>query len=685
LCSCVEHRPRRLLLAIALTGIFTASAPAAWAPLAPASAAAQDTLWYQQCANGGTSMLNPYAQSGFAQGTSCPTSSGGNQYRGVWTVGTWPVPGHNLAHWEVDAPPNIRIAAANVPEMADQDGSYYWGQFFYWDSGNSGWLTNLNGSAGSWGWQNFSPSSYFGWELSCNASSQCGTTSAYFDVFDLQLKGYEYQTPSIIAGPVSGGNNLWYQGGKWVHGSLPIDIAASDPSGVCRALVSWDGQTVQDTGDRPSNDAYWDQCDPNHASDSQQVFFSGATINTTTAVPGSATGVPLVLMAHNASWNYSTNSVDWTSDSESINVDNLPVGLSLNGPTDVPVTAGTQYVTATATSGPSGVGSIMCSVDGSPSTAEQLSGAGSQTATAQVPVSGLGVHTVSCYATNRAVDGNGAATASPTQTWSLKIGEPVQIYAGFPKTTRDCHRVRERVRKRIKRVRRCGSRTRERQTERVRFGRRVTLSGWVVTADGTPLAHVPVTIMTAPDEESYSWQQIAVVTTSSEGGWSATLPPGPSRLIEAYYAGAATLEQSTSVPVRVLVPAKIRLIRIWPPRVAWGGTIRITGQLLGGYLPPGGALVRLRIGYGRSFTTYGVQEHVTGNGRFSTTYTFGLGDPSVYRSYWFQIASLPMGNYPWAPAASGKRFVLVGGHPATPKPPAHHRHKRRRHHRHRKR
>ena len=86
-----------------------------------------------------------------------------------------------------------------------------------------------------------------------------------------------------------------------------------------------------------------------------------------------------------------------------------------------------------------------------------------------------------------------------------------------------------------------------------------------------------------------------------------------------------------------------------PSRVPWGGTVRIVGQLVGGYLPPGGALVRLRIGYGSARTTYGVQEHVTGDGRFSTTYTFGLGDPSVFRTYWFQIASLPMGNYPFAP------------------------------------
>jgi hypothetical protein len=83
--------------------------------------------------------------------------------------------------------------------------------------------------------------------------------------------------------------------------------------------------------------------------------------------------------------------------------------------------------------------------------------------------------------------------------------------------------------------------------------------------------------------------------------------------------------------------------------------------MIGGDRPPGGALVRLRIGIGSARTTYGVREHVTGAGRFTTTYTFALGEPSVPKAYWFQTASLPMGNYPYAPAASRHVSVLVGG------------------------
>jgi hypothetical protein len=97
--------------------------------------------------------------------------------------------------------------------------------------------------------------------------------------------------------------------------------------------------------------------------------------------------------------------------------------------------------------------------------------------------------------------------------------------------------------------------------------------------------------------------------------------------------------------------------------------VRIVGRLEGGYLPPGGALVRLWIGSGSAYTTFGVQEHVGGSGRVGTTYTFGAGQPSAYESFWMQVASLPMGNYPYVPANSRKLTVLVGGHPAALLPP----------------
>jgi hypothetical protein len=198
----------------------------------------------------------------------------------------------------------------------------------------------------------------------------------------------------------------------------------------------------------------------------------------------------------------------------------------------------------------------------------------------------------------------------------------------------------------------------------VPYGHRVTIHGLYTTSQGVPLAGQPVHIVAAPANQSNAFTELTTSTTNADGKWSATLPSGPSRVVRAVTDGTATILPSSS-QVTTIVPAKIELLKVSPRRVAWGGTVHLVGRLLGGYLPPGGALVRLRIGYGSTFNTYGVEEHVSGNGRFSTVASFGPGDPAVFRTYWFQIASLPMGNYPYAPAASKRVPVVVGGHPRT--------------------
>ena len=197
---------------------------------------------------------------------------------------------------------------------------------------------------------------------------------------------------------------------------------------------------------------------------------------------------------------------------------------------------------------------------------------------------------------------------------------------------------------------------------RVPYGHSVTIHGVYTTSEGAPLSGQPVHIVGAPDNHTNGFTPLATVTTGPSGSWTATIPAGPSRVIQAVTNGTATVLPSSG-QVTTIVPADIKLLSVWPRHVAWGGTVHLVGQLLGGYLPPGGALVRLRIGYGSAYNTYGVQEHVTGDGRFSTVATFGPGDPSIYRTYWFQIASLPMGDYPYAPAASQRIPVTVGGNP----------------------
>jgi hypothetical protein len=347
-----------------------------------------------------------------------------------------------------------------------------------------------------------------------------------------------------------------------------------------------------------------------------------------------------------------------------------------------------------------------------------------------VPVNGLGVHTVQCSAGNTAVAQDGTHGWSSPATTTLKIGDPTVQAITFSKlvNTLRCRKVRKRVRvpahwvtirrhhklvrvhrrgrTKVVKVTRCHVRIVKRRitvwvtvhrhgklvrvkrkkvvrvplfpryvsrpTLRVRHGHGTNVYGWLATADGDPLGGQMVRVLTAPDNGLGQFSQVAVARTSPTGWWIADLPPGPSRLVEAVYDGGPTTESSVSAPAKLTVPAEVKLLSVWPRRVPWGATVHLTGQLVGGYLPPGGALVRLRLGYRSTYTTYGVQEHVGGSGRFSTVATFGPGAASIHRTYWFQIASLPMGNYPFAPAASRRVSVIVGGHPRLP-----HRHRTR--------
>jgi hypothetical protein len=360
------------------------------------------------------------------------------------------------------------------------------------------------------------------------------------------------------------------------------------------------------------------------------------------------------------------------------------------------------------------VAGISCSLDGAPSQWYA-------TSSAQIAVTGVGTHQVQCTAENNAVDGAGVHGSSAPATYSIRIGTPTVAVVAFSRIADGlrCRRVTERIHiparwvkvrlhgrlvrvrerahvqkirvthchartvlRRITReviVHRRGKKVRVRRSRivrvvveprtvvktsrRVHHGQGATVNGWLGTATGTALAGQTVDVLTAADNGRENFHVAAVVTTSANGGWTARLRGGPSRLIEATYAGASSTESAVSAPAKLIVPASVQLLSITPRRVPWGGTIHLTGRLKGGYLPRGGALVRLRIGLGSSDTTYGVREHVTGNGRFTTDYTFGAGEPSVKQTFWFQIASLPMGDYPYAPANSRRLYVSVGGDP----------------------
>jgi hypothetical protein len=441
---------------------------------------------------------------------------------------------------------------------------------------------------------------------------------------------------------------------------------------MCALNGTIDGIPIPQTTSSPRDVAAWKQCaaPPVHT-----------TINTASYGQGA---VPLHISGYDAAGR--TASITRT-----IDIDNSTPTLTMSGPSDAPTTAGTQYVTATAGGSPSGIEGIGCEINGG--TAHWYPGA-----RARVAVSGVGEHQVGCQALNNAAAASGAHAASPPRYWSTKIGQPTELGVAFvkyvglkchtrkhgtvichPRTTRKRVVVRVPVRHHGRIVRHHGRVVYRRKVEhrrvvvqphwsagttrRVRFGHATTVSGWLGLTGGTALANRTVQILTAPDNGLGHFTVATTATTSSNGTWTVTLPAGPSRLVRAVYAGGPTTEATGSSEVKEIVSSRIKLTSISPTHVAWGRTITIKGKLSGGHLPAGGVNVRLRIGIGDAKATYGVHEHVRGRGRLSTTYTFGAGAARIHRRYWFQIATLPSGDYPYSPSSSNRIVVHVGGHP----------------------
>jgi hypothetical protein len=593
--------------------------------------------------------------------------------------------------FQASAPRGLVINTAWIPSMSSfgvnrgSDGEY--GGDFYW--GNS--TANITPNETTAGFSDINAPD-FGFNLVCGRQV-CGgpgdtNSIATIDIFEIVLSVGETSGPSL-----NSPSGLWQTSG-WIRGTWPLTLSGDAPSGMCSLRASLAGQPLQGSSMAPDQSA-WHQCATTPLNEQVQTSTYPNGLDTLTIAGSDAAGAQ-------------------PSQSKTVYIDNALPAVVLSGPTDVPSTAGTQYVTATASAGPSGVAGISCSLDGAPAQWFAAS-------TAQIAVTGIGTHQVQCTTSNNAVDSSGVPGSSAPAAYSVRIGLPTVAVVAFSKVVNKlrCHRVTERVhiparwvkvrvRGRLERVRekahtqkvkvtRCHARTVRRRitrvvtvrrhgknvrvkqsrvvrvvveprtvfktTRRVRHGHKSTVSGWLGTATGVALGGQTVDVLTAADNGRENFHVADVTTTAANGGWSAPLPAGPSRLVEADYAGAASTEGAVSAPAHLIVPAKVQLLGVSPRRVPWGGTVHLVGQLKGGYLPRGGALVRLRIGLGNSDTTYGVREHVTGNGRFRTDYTFGAGDPAARRSFWFQIASLPMGDYPYAPASSRRLTVSVGGHP----------------------
>jgi hypothetical protein len=189
----------------------------------------------------------------------------------------------------------------------------------------------------------------------------------------------------------------------------------------------------------------------------------------------------------------------------------------------------------------------------------------------------------------------------------------------------------------------------------VAFGQRVRVHGLLTSSGDLPLANQPIAILTAPDDGSNAFTEATSVTTGQDGSWTATLPPGPSRVIQAVYAGSSTVLPASG-QATTIVPAKIR-IKISPRVVPWGSKLRITGQVLGGYVPTNSNLLRLNVGIGRIGHLVGLPK-IGPDGRFVIVWKFDRGSGVLHP--WFSVGTLSESAFPFAPGTSSRIVITLG-------------------------
>lgn len=191
------------------------------------------------------------------------------------------------------------------------------------------------------------------------------------------------------------------------------------------------------------------------------------------------------------------------------------------------------------------------------------------------------------------------------------------------------------------------------------YGRRVAYRGRLIAATGAPLGDRPVLIVERFGVGAAVSERSTRAMTAADGTFSLRLPAGPSRKVEASFAGTRTLSRAESGGARLAVLAGVRLrpaaklARVGGAPVLFSGRVRHRGARL----PAGGLPVELQFripgGDWAEFRTV----QTDARGRFRYPYAFSDDDSRGVR-FLFR-AYISGGGWPYEPAAS--KAVSVTG------------------------
>jgi hypothetical protein len=233
------------------------------------------------------------------------------------------------------------------------------------------------------------------------------------------------------------------------------------------------------------------------------------------------------------------------------------------------------------------------------------------------------------------------------------VKTPTRIEAGFggPRLVwHRCARDEDGRRCRREAIRSFAARPTARE---VPYGRGLSFGGRLTSASGSPLGGLPVQVTERFAAGAASPQRSTTVLTAADGAFLTHLAPGPSRRVEATFAGNRVLSGASGGQVRLGVLAGVRLrassasARIGGPPVTFSGR----AADLGAPIPPGGIPVELQFkapgGDWREFRTV----QTDAGGRFRYAYAFSDDDSRGVR-FLFRAFVPSQSGWPYEPAAS---------------------------------
>lgn len=197
-----------------------------------------------------------------------------------------------------------------------------------------------------------------------------------------------------------------------------------------------------------------------------------------------------------------------------------------------------------------------------------------------------------------------------------------------------------------------------------RRGQRPEVATQLVDAQGRPMAGRTVTVQTRPaTTPATGWQDAGTGVTQANGTVTKTLPAGPSRQVRFTFAGTDTMAASTSRELLVATRAAAS-IKAARTKIRNKQTARLSGRLLGGYVPPTGRRLELQVwtkppGKKAGFYTVPLDKPIrtTKTGAFKAAYKFTRTFRA--RTYRFRISVPAQADHPFAAGVSREVKIRV--------------------------